>query len=147
MDSVLGARLSKARAQAGLNKNQLARAVGTSWQHVDHWERGRRRPSYESLRRIGEALGVSIDYLLGLSEARGGAIDRYLSELAPPDLSADEEAWLRSAPLRDPDADPRVYAELLERVRRAPSVPRSGVRARVSSAELHDAIARRKPVR
>src|SRR5262249_47738284 len=98
--SSLGARIARARMSAGLNRNQLARALGTSWQHVDHCEKGRPQPSCESLRRIAEVLSVSVDALLGLRPAAAtSALDRFLMELAPTDLTPEEEQWLRAAAL------------------------------------------------
>ena len=121
MDASIGARVAEARKRAGLNRNQLARALGTSWQHVDHWEKGRTRPTLSSVRRLSELLGVSVDYLLGLRGtpdlARSSTVERFLAELAPSDLSADEEQWLRSAPIDDDAASPNDYLALLERLR------------------------------
>lgn len=99
----VGERIAWARERAGMNKNQFARELGTSWQHVDHWERGRTEPSLASMRRIAEVLGVSVDFLLGvrtdpaLPEPSG--LERFLVELAPADLTEDEAQWLRKAPV------------------------------------------------
>jgi transcriptional regulator with XRE-family HTH domain len=142
--SGLGQRIARARTAAGLNRNQLARALATSWQHVDHWEKGRTQPSLESLRRIAEVLGVSVDHLLGLREPmRAGALERFLAELAPADLSAEEEQWLRSAPLPE-NATPQHYLRLLESVRGVtPAAPQSGVRSKVDRAALAEAVRKR----
>src|SRR5687767_14580074 len=97
-NSALGERIASARTRAGMNKNQLARELGTSWQHVDHWEKGRTEPSLSSLRRIGEVLRVSIDTLLGApEEVLHTALERFFAE--QPDLTPDEEEWLRRAPV------------------------------------------------
>ena len=148
MSSTLGQRIARARTAAGLNRNQLARALGTSWQHVDHWEKGRTQPSLESLRRIAELLAVSVDHLLGLRDAgTAGALDRFLAELAPPDLSAEEAQWLRAAPL-PASATPQDYLRLLQSVRGVPQpVPQSGVRAKVDRAALAEAVGKRKRAR
>jgi transcriptional regulator with XRE-family HTH domain len=150
MDAPIGARIADARSRAGLNRNQLARALGTSWQHVDHWEKGRTRPTLASVRRLAELLGVSVDYLLGLRGtpelASSSSVERFLRELAPPDLTADEEQWLRSAPIDDAAAAPSDYLALLERLRGVGQVatPRSGTRRKVDPTQLAEEIRRRK---
>src|SRR5690606_36400989 len=93
----IGERIAWARERAGLNKNRFARELGTSWQHVDHWVKGRTEPSLASMRRIAELLGVSVDFLLGVRDEPGGiepkALERFLAELAPDDLIPHEEEW------------------------------------------------------
>lgn len=120
----MGARIERAREAAGLNKNQLARAIGTSWQHVDHWERDRTAPNTASLSRLASVLGVSIGSLLGAPE--GGALgagepspalETFLRAYAPPDLTASELAWLRAAPIDAALATPGQYVDLLHRLR------------------------------
>lgn len=117
----IGERIAWARERAGLNKNRFARELGTSWQHVDHWEKGRTEPSLASMRRIAELLGVSVDFLLGVRDEPGAgeprALERFLAELAPTDLSAHEQEWLRSAPVNASEASPEDYLRLLENLR------------------------------
>src|SRR5687767_5568391 len=111
--SALGERIASARERAGMNKNQLARELGTSWQHVDHWEKGRTEPSLSSLRRIGEVLRVSIDALLGAENAElPSALERFFAERD--DLSGEEQEWLRRAPVDPAHATPDDYERLLE---------------------------------
>ncbi len=145
----VGERIAWARERAGMNKNQFARELGTSWQHVDHWERGRTEPSLASMRRIAEVLGVSVDFLLGvrtdpaLPEPSG--LERFLVELAPADLTEDEAQWLRKAPVDERAAAPEDYRALLAGLRRIFSRPaKSGRRRKVEPASVETAIRRRK---
>lgn len=119
--STMGARIERARERAGLNKNQLARSVGTSWQHVDHWERDRTEPSTSSLQRLASVLGVSLAYLLGEEEPAAGAghpaLETFLRAYAPADLGPEEIAWLRAAPIDPQRATPGQYLDLLHRLR------------------------------
>ncbi len=145
----VGERIAWARERAGMNKNQFARELGTSWQHVDHWERGRTEPSLASMRRIAEVLGVSVDFLLGvrtdpaLPEPSG--LERFLVELAPADLTEDEAQWLRKAPVDERAAAPEDYRALLAGLRRISSRPaKSGRRRKVEPASVETAIRRRK---
>ncbi len=142
----MGARIREARQQRGLNKNQLARALGTSWQHLDNWEKGKVEPSLGSIRKLSEVLGVSADYLLGLGDAaapRRSAIDEFFATLAPPDLTPEEEHWLRNAPVDHQHLDPADYAQLLDGVRQPASrtAAKSGARPRIDRGALVKKIA------
>src|SRR4029079_5513066 len=110
--------------------------------HVDHWETGRMRPSLESLRRLAELLDVSVDHLLDLRNESEVAtpLERFFAELAPHDLSIEEEHWLRTAPLSG-SATPQHYLRLLESLRG--DAPQSGTRAKVDDAKLAEAVRRR----
>lgn len=145
----MGARIAWARTRAGLNKNQFARELGTSWQHVDHWEKGRTEPSIASMRRIAEVLGVSIDFLLGVRTDPAlpspSGLERFLAELAPPDLTDDEAQWLRRAPVDEREASPEDYGALLAGLRRIGNrPPQSGRRRKVEPSSVEQAIRRRK---
>ncbi|HJL15859.1 MAG TPA: helix-turn-helix transcriptional regulator [Sandaracinaceae bacterium LLY-WYZ-13_1] len=152
MDDSIGTRIAAARERAGMNRNQLARALGTSWQHVDHWEKGRTKPTVESVRRLSELLDVSVDALLGIESAPAPrtTLERFLRERAPADLTADEERWLRQAPLDDARATPDDYRDLVERVRavgrRRAATARvgSGTRRKVDGERLAEALSERR---
>lgn len=127
----MGGRIARARERAGLNKNQLARAVGTSWQHVDHWERDRTAPSTLSLQRLAQVLGVSAAQLLGddrEAAASNEALETFVRSYAPPDLSDAELAWLRAAPIDPAHATPGQFLDLLHRLR-TPAPASTSVRA------------------
>jgi transcriptional regulator with XRE-family HTH domain len=145
----MGDRIAWARERAGLNKNQFARELGTSWQHVDHWEKGRTEPSLASMRRIAEVLGVSIDFLLGVRADPAlpspSGLERFLAQLAPDDLSEDEAQWLRKAPVDEREASAEDYRALLAGLRRIASRPaKSGRRRKVDPSSVETAIRRRK---
>lgn len=147
----MGARIQRAREIAGLNKNQLARAVGTSWQHVDHWERDRTLPNHASLQRLASVLAVSLTHLLGEDAPRASdgneAVETFLRSYAPDDLTPEEIAWLRAAPIDAHVATPGKYLDLLHRLRAPasdaasaprrtePPPPQTGRRARVQIDE------------
>ena len=132
--TTMGARIERARELAGLNKNQLARAVSTSWQHVDHWERDRMLPSTTSLQRIASVLGVTVAYLLGeaspVEAVASEALETFLRSYAPPDLAPEELAWLRAAPIDPRVATPGQYLDLLHRLRTPSSRAEEPVRTR-----------------
>jgi transcriptional regulator with XRE-family HTH domain len=64
-DKQIGLRLKTVRKEAGLTQQQLAKRLGIPYQSVGQWERGIRNPKIETLQAIADAIGVSLDYLLG----------------------------------------------------------------------------------
>jgi transcriptional regulator with XRE-family HTH domain len=73
MASIFPDRLRIAREQKGLTQSQLAERAGFQPSAVSHFESGRRSPSFENLRKLADALGVAIDYLLGRIEEPTGS--------------------------------------------------------------------------
>jgi transcriptional regulator with XRE-family HTH domain len=60
-----GKRLASMREDAGLSQSALARRVGTSQSAISQIESGERNPSFETIRQIADALGVTPAYLVG----------------------------------------------------------------------------------
>lgn len=58
-------RLRMARESGGLSQSQLADKAGLTAAAISHFETGQRAPSFENLRKLADALGISVDYLLG----------------------------------------------------------------------------------
>lgn len=63
-------RLKMVREGQGVTQARLGRVTGLKPSAVSHFESGRRLPSLPNLFRIAWALGVSTDYLLGLSSRK-----------------------------------------------------------------------------
>lgn len=66
-------RLRQARELRKLSQAELATRAGLQSSAVSHFETGTRRPSFDNLRRLADALQVSTDFLLGRSESIGGS--------------------------------------------------------------------------
>ena len=64
---MLGARIAALRREANLSQAELARRLKISPSAMGMYEQGRREPSVQILVRMAGALGVSTDYLLGLT--------------------------------------------------------------------------------
>lgn len=60
----IGRRLQKAREEAGLSQEELARKLGCTQASLSNYELGKRRIYSADLQRIGEILGKSITYFL-----------------------------------------------------------------------------------
>ena len=58
-------RLKKLREAKGITQLEFSRAIGAAPSTVGMWEQGRRTPDSDTLTRIAQYFGVSIDYLLG----------------------------------------------------------------------------------
>lgn len=58
-------RLRAARELRRLKQDELAKRAGFQASAISHFETGTRKPSFENLRRLADALQVTTDYLLG----------------------------------------------------------------------------------
>jgi len=62
-------RLRTAREARELSQGELAQRAGLQASAVSHFETGTRKPSFDNLKRLADALKVSTDYLLGRATA------------------------------------------------------------------------------
>lgn len=62
-------RIKEARLALGITAAEAARRIGISRQRYSLYERGVNEANYELLLRIGEAFGVSVDWLLNRDSA------------------------------------------------------------------------------
>jgi len=58
-------RLREARERRKLTQGELAEKSGLQASAISHFETGTRKPSFDNLRRLADALDVTTDYLLG----------------------------------------------------------------------------------
>lgn len=66
----LAVRLKQLRLDKQLRQEQVARLVGVSKGAISAYETDIRQPSYEVLIRLANLYRVSVDYLLGRTDAR-----------------------------------------------------------------------------
>jgi transcriptional regulator with XRE-family HTH domain len=65
----LGTRLRRRREELGLSQRELARLIDTRQATISDLERGTlKNPGIDIIRRLGRALGVTSDYLIGMYE-------------------------------------------------------------------------------
>jgi transcriptional regulator with XRE-family HTH domain len=67
-DRIFSSRLKSARETAGWTQDQLSGRAGLPLSSIAQFETAARKPSFDSFRRIAAALGISADYLLGLTD-------------------------------------------------------------------------------
>ena len=84
LDIALGARVRLRRKELGMSQDQLARAVGITFQQVQKYEHGTNRISFSRLAEIAEALDCSVSDLVGnLDRSKSsGALSRQIAMLA-----------------------------------------------------------------
>lgn len=63
--TVFPERLRTAREYRGLNQSELAVKAKMQASAISHFETGTRKPSFDNLRNLADALDVTTDYLLG----------------------------------------------------------------------------------
>jgi len=66
-------RLRTAREFRELSQGELAQRAGLQASAVSHFETGTRKPSFDNLKRLADALRVTTDYLLGRSDDMEGS--------------------------------------------------------------------------
>jgi transcriptional regulator with XRE-family HTH domain len=89
-------RLRAAREKRGLSQGELAARAGLQASAISHFETGSRKPSFDNLRRLADALNVTTDYLLGRvteAEALAGSdkLHRHLERLTSADRDIAED--------------------------------------------------------
>lgn len=80
-------RLKQLREEQGVTQNEFSKRLGISRVSLTHYEAGDRTPDIEFLKRLHQETGVSLYYLLGLSDSKDDALataqrDTGLSEKA-----------------------------------------------------------------
>lgn len=68
MSKIFSERLRAARALKGLSQTDLAKKTNLQPSAISHFENDRRSPSFDNLKRLADALEVTVDYLLGRAE-------------------------------------------------------------------------------
>ena len=63
-----GNHLKMVRKSNNLTQKQLADAIGATENGVQNYERGARKPTFDMLIALADALEVSLDYLVGRSD-------------------------------------------------------------------------------
>lgn len=61
-------RLGAARRIRELSQDEIAKMTGLKPAAISHFETGERKPSFDNLRRLADALKVTTDYLMGRTD-------------------------------------------------------------------------------
>lgn len=95
LDIALGSRVRLRRKELGYSQDQLARAVGITFQQVQKYEHGTNRISFSRLVEISEALECSVGDLIGnLDKSKSsGSFSKQVAFLTEPGASDLLEAY------------------------------------------------------
>ncbi len=96
----IGGTISRMRKAANLTQMELADRMGVSFQAVSNWERGQTMPDISRLPELSEALGVTVDEILGDRQA-ADILEKLEKSEEAPKLTGDEIKEV--APLLRPD--------------------------------------------
>lgn len=64
----MGERIKSVRIEKDMTQQELANKIGASYQQISQYERDLRRPKFETLQRIADALNIHWGHLLGNTE-------------------------------------------------------------------------------
>ncbi len=64
----IGERIKELRKRAKINQEELGAKLEVTGAAVGSYERGKREPSIESIKKMCEIFNVSSDYLLGMTD-------------------------------------------------------------------------------
>lgn len=89
-------RLKAARQVRELSQDGLAKLANMQPSAISHFETGTRKPSFDNLRRLADALDVTTDYLLGrvneMQDVVGSdRVHRHLDQLSSADREMAED--------------------------------------------------------
>lgn len=76
-------RLKELRKLKAVSQEKVAQNIGVSQRSYAYYENGQHIADYETLIKLSKYFGVTIDYLLGASDAPYGEKATYNIELAP----------------------------------------------------------------
>lgn len=85
MENIIGARIKYLREQAGLTQRELSGKLHIGKSTLSQYEIGDRTPGPDMQRKFAQFFGVSVDFLLGLTNDRTPSRDRPGQTTAPPD--------------------------------------------------------------
>jgi transcriptional regulator with XRE-family HTH domain len=75
-------KLRQIRKKCGLTMKELGERVGVAESTISQYETGKRQPDYETLLKIADYFGVSVDEILGKQrETEDQELEEYLEQL------------------------------------------------------------------
>ena len=84
--------LKDIRTKRNLTQQQVADDIGCSAVVYSRYENGSRQPSIETLLRLADLFGVTVDYLLGRQNVENSTLSKYEIELVTAARNADDRA-------------------------------------------------------
>lgn len=103
-----GQRLRNARRAKGLTQEKLSKMTGISRRAITHYECYGKRPPIDTLKKLSEAMGVSVDRLIGIDAVQNTSDDISFSLMKRFQI-------VEKLPLRDQKAVFRFINSLVEK--------------------------------
>lgn len=95
-------KLRELRKKCGLTMKELGAEIGVAESTISQYETGKRQPDYETLLKLGEFFGVSVDYLLTGEETKKSPSEIGGGEPTEHQIKA---AFFRGADMTDEEID------------------------------------------
>lgn len=73
-------RLKVLRLEKGINQTQLGKQLGYGYTAIANYENGRNEPSFDTLIKLSNYFGVTVDYLLGNDSGSSRRVEISTSE-------------------------------------------------------------------
>lgn len=108
----IGRRISRLRKEKDMTQPALADVMGVSFQAVSNWERGSSMPDIGKLPELAQALGVSVDELLG--GGRGGDLIRSVIDGSEESFVKNERITLSEAGEAAPFLKPKQVTRIVK---------------------------------
>jgi transcriptional regulator with XRE-family HTH domain len=89
-----GDRIALLREKRGMTQEELSGKLGISRAALSHYETNRREPDIDTLNKIANFFGVSLDYLLGRTNDPSSVLDMEVREFID-SLELSDEAILK----------------------------------------------------
>lgn len=110
----VGERIRRGYQAVGLNRNQFAKKLGTTYPNAMRWENNETTPKGDYLVKIAVIIGRTPRWILTGEDDEGSPeFAKWLDELAPDDLTGEEREALRTWALPGKHPGPTFYATAL----------------------------------
>lgn len=114
MTGKLGVRLRKLRKQYNYTQLDIAKILGLSDTAIANYEIGKRRPEYETLVKLANIYGVTVDYLVGRKLKWKNELPEKLREIA---LDPENIEWIMLIPyLKEARMKPQVVKNIVKSI-------------------------------
>ena len=134
----IGRRISRLRKEKDMTQPALADVMGVSFQAVSNWERGASMPDIGKLPELAQALGVSVDELLG--GGRGGELIRSVIDGSEESFVKSERITLTEAGEAAPLLKPRQVTRIVKAIEEEKEQSESSDGTQEAGAKQQDRI-------
>ncbi len=110
----IGRRISRLRKEKAMTQPALADKMGVSFQAVSNWERGASMPDIGKLPELAEALGVSVDELLG--SGRGSELVKHVIDGSEEEFVEEKDVTLEEAGEAAPMLKPKQVTRIVRAI-------------------------------